>query len=541
MLHFCSQSGIFVKRRMTSESQHPRVVPDILRKQARLLGEQPALVVDRGAGPQVSRTDLSPALTFCVWDRRSDTLAAALIKRGLRRGDRVALAFENRDADRFFVGYFAVAKAGGVAVPVGVRLAEAEVGQILRHAEPRFACAGDTQARSIASLGLSGLSVLGPADFDRTVAEEVAAPAVDVQPDDLCDILYTSGTTGTPKGVSSTHANLVSIRSAGLKPFAGQAFLHAVPVHTFAGTHAMQYLPLRAGMVSVVMHRFEAARYLALVAAHRVAVAYAVPAMLRLTIDRWEATGPAERPDTSSLMLLMFGASAMPASTFARLPELFPSAMLVNLYASTESGSASCAMPPGEAQNHPGAVGVPVPPTEIRIVIDEGGRDVTPGEIGEIWIKGSVRGRSYYKDPEATARTFVDGGWVRTGDLGHLDKDGYLYLDGRQKEMVNRGGLKIFVDELDSVLMSHPAVQEAALVGIPHPVLGEDLAGFVVLRAGASASAEELRAYLLERVAEYKVPRRWSFIGALPRNSMGKVVRRQLAAQTTSDSKGGPT
>ncbi|HUB09162.1 MAG TPA: class I adenylate-forming enzyme family protein [Myxococcales bacterium] len=505
----------------------PSVAPDVLRRQAREAPDRPALIVDRGAG------EPNHPMTFAQWDRRSDGLAAALLERGLRKGERVALAFENVDAERFYVSYFAVAKAGGVSVPVGARLAEAEIGAILRHAEPSFAIGGDAQLEALRA-SVPAWRLWGPDDLDAAMLRDADPPSNPPLPGDLCDILYTSGTTGTPKGVCSTHAGLVTIRAGALKLFAGRAFVHAVPVHTFAGTHAMQYLPLRAGMTSVVMHRFDAARYIELLAAHRAAASYAVPAMLRLALDAWDARSPAGRPDLGPLALLMFGASAMPPSTLARLPELFPEAALVNLYASTETGSGSCAMPAGEAERHPGSVGVPVPPTEIRIVVASvagSTQDAATGEVGEVWIRGPGPGRVYYKDPEATARTFVEEGWVRTGDLGHLDAEGYLYLDGRQKELVNRGGLKIFVDELDALLAAHPAVCEAAVAGIPHAVLGEDLAAFVVLRAGADVQPDDLRSYLLRSVADYKVPRHWGFIETLPRNSMGKVVRRELVAR----------
>jgi acyl-CoA synthetase (AMP-forming)/AMP-acid ligase II len=510
-------------------ADRPLVLPDVLRRQAEKLGDQPALVVDRGAGSTVGPQDGHGAMTFAEWNRKSDRVARALVDAGLQRGDRVALAFQNRDADRFAVSYFGAIKAGGVAVPVGVRLAESEIGHILRHAEPRIAIAGEALATAIGQLSIPNLEVWGPQAYNRAVDHDVAPPEVEIAPEDLCDILYTSGTTGTPKGVASTHANLVAIRSGGLKPFAGRAFVHGVPVYTFAGTHAMQIVPLRAGMRVVVMHRFDGERYLRLIEAHRATVSYAVPSMLKLAIEAFDAA--ASKPDTSSLTVLMYGAAPMPPSTLEVLPRIAPRAFLVNLYAFTESGNAACAMPPGEAANHPGSVGVPVPPTEVRIAIVEGSgsvRDAKPGEVGEIWLRGEGGARSYYKDADASARTFLPDGWVRSNDLGHVDTEGYLYLDGRVHDVVNRGGFKIFVNEIDALLEAHPAVREAAVIGVPHPVLGEDLAAFVALKPGAHADAEALRSYLSERLADYKVPRSFTFVDKLPRSTMGKVIRREL-------------
>ncbi|MBI3181064.1 MAG: acyl--CoA ligase [Myxococcales bacterium] len=497
-----------------------RFPTDVLSEQARLRADQPAVVVARAEEP-------ARVMSFAEWERRSDRLAVALIEAGVRRGDRVAIAFENRDADLYYGAYFAALKAGAVAVPVGSRLTAEEVRGILRHAEPAAVIAGEGPR-----LAFRGARprVLGPPEWRAALEREVRPPEVERSEEDVCDILYTSGTTGAPKGVASTISNVMTIRPGALRAFEGRAMLHASPLHTFAATHAMQYLPLTAGMTAVVMDRFDGRRYLELCERHEAAVAYAVPAMLRLVLEAYDSVQPSGRPDTSKLSLLFYGASPMPEATLRRLPELAPNAVLVNLYALTESGSAACAMPPGEAAKRPGSVGLPVPPAEVRIVLEEPGtkRDAAVGEVGEVWLKGGGAPRSYFRDPEASARTFVEGGWVRTGDLGHLDRDGFLYLDGRLKELVNRGGMKVSVDEVDCALQDHPAVREAAVTGVPHPVLGEDVRAFVVLRAGASAGAEELRTYLTERLADYKVPRAYAFVEELPRNAMGKVVRRQL-------------
>jgi fatty-acyl-CoA synthase/long-chain acyl-CoA synthetase len=221
----------------------------------------------------------------------------------------------------------------------------------------------------------------------------------------------------------------------------------------------------------------------------------------------------------------------MPPSTLARLPSLFPRAHLVNIYALTEGGSAAafCEFPPGAAVERCDSVGKPVPPTEMRIVT-EAGRDAAAGEVGEIWLRPKGPPRRYYRDAEATARTFVEGGWVKTGDLGHLDADGYLYLDDRKKNMVIRGGFNIFPAEIDALLEAHEKVREAAVVGVPHPVLGEDLHAFVALRE--PATVEELRAHLAAHLADYKVPRAFTFVEALPRNAMGKVVKRELSKRS---------
>ncbi len=195
----------------------------------------------------------------------------------------------------------------------------------------------------------------------------------------------------------------------------------------------------------------------------------------------------------------------------------------------TEGGHATFTMDPEGARTRPGAVGRPTPPVEVRIVDDQG-KVVPTGEIGEVITRNPGGHREYYRNPEATTRMW-DGGWLHTGDLGRLDADGYLFIVGRKKEMVVRGGMNIYADDVESVLQAHPDVIEAAVVGIPHEVLGEDIAAYVVLRPGATLSTADLQGFASERLADYKVPRRVHYLAALPRNPGGKVLKSQLRAR----------
>ena len=230
--------------------------------------------------------------------------------------------------------------------------------------------------------------------------------------------------------------------------------------------------------------------------------------------------------DLSSLTLLSIGSAPLPPNLHQAIARLLPQAMVTNNYSMTEAGTAFTYLPPGELTRRPGSVGIPVPPTEIRIA-DETGEPVPTGEVGEVLIGVGEAHREYYRDPEATARTW-SGTWLRSGDLGRLDEDGYLYIVGRAKDVVIRGGNNISAGEVENALYEHDGVLEAAVVGVPHDVLGEDVGAFVVRREGHSPGAEELRAFCAERLADFKVPRPIWFIDALPRNANGKVVKARL-------------
>jgi rhodanese-related sulfurtransferase len=242
----------------------------------------------------------------------------------------------------------------------------------------------------------------------------------------------------------------------------------------------------------------------------------------RLTIEQLAE----RRVDLSSLTLVSIGSAPLPPTLHRAVAELLPGAMVTNNYSMTEAGTAFTYLPPGELDRRPGSVGIPLPPTEIRIA-DEAGDALAPGETGEVLINVGDHHREYYRDPEATARTW-SGPWLRSGDLGRVDEDGYLYIIGRAKDVVIRGGNNISATEVEHALYEHDAVLEAAVIAIPHDVLGEDVAAFVVPRAGRQLDADELRQFCAERLADYKVPRAIWFVDALPRNANGKVVKREL-------------
>jgi acyl-CoA synthetase (AMP-forming)/AMP-acid ligase II len=279
---------------------------------------------------------------------------------------------------------------------------------------------------------------------------------------------------------------------------------------------------MKLGMRVVFQPRFEAEQWFDTVESERPTAVFLVPAMATLLLENPRF----DKADLSSVTLCSVGSAPLAPFVLERLQERMPTALVSNNYGMTEAGSVYCIIPPGEAVRRPGSVGKPAPPAEIHCV-DADGVDMPPGEVGDVRMRIPGRPREYYGDPEATARTWVDG-WLITGDLGKLDDDGYLYIVGRSKDVIIRGGNNIHPTDVEHAIASHPAVHEVAVIGVPHPVLGEDVAAFVVLRPGQQVSGDDLRAHTLEELAQYKVPRQWYFVDALPRNATGKVVKDRL-------------
>ena len=279
---------------------------------------------------------------------------------------------------------------------------------------------------------------------------------------------------------------------------------------------------MKMGMRGIYLARFGIDSWLDAVEQHRPTCAFLVPAMAQLLVthDRWAEA------DLTSLTLVSIGSAPLAPTVHRSIAERLPQATVTNNYSMTEAGSAFTFMPPGALDTHEGSVGMVMPPTEIRIA-DDDGEPLPAGEVGEVLIKVGQHHREYYLDPEATARTWT-GEWLRSGDLGMLDGEGYLYIKGRQKDIVIRGGNNIAATEVENVLYEHADVLEAAVVGVPHEVLGEDVGAFVVTRAGHDVSADELKTFCAERLADYKVPRLVWFVDTLPRNTTGKVVKDQL-------------
>jgi acyl-CoA synthetase (AMP-forming)/AMP-acid ligase II len=467
------------------------------------------------------------SLTLGEWHGRSSQVARSLVARGVEPGDRVALVLQPQDALTFVIAYAAAHKAGGVAVPVNTRLSAAQLRGILEHCEPRVVVVSRA-LRDIIPPTLPGdpqVVVADTGDADSTWDELLDAADDDLQvprdPDDLAEILYTSGTTSTPKGVAIRHSNSALYLKA--KPeWSGRTWLHASPMFTFAGL-TFVYQPMRMGISTLYLPKFTTADWLRLLDEAKPKACFLVPSMVELLL-----ADPAT-PDAawSAIEMLSVGSAPIAPSTLLRLAELVPDALVTNSYSMTEAGTAYFMMPKGALASHPGSVGQPVPPAEVRI-LDDDGKSVGNDEIGHIHVKPAGKMREYYKAPEASADVFHSDGWLRTGDLGRFDADGFLYIVGRAKDVIIRGGMNVYAADVEATLYEHPAVREAAVVGVEHAVLGEDVVGFVVLTDPGSAGADELIEFCRERLADYASPRRVHVVDELPRNATGKVVKRDL-------------
>jgi acyl-CoA synthetase (AMP-forming)/AMP-acid ligase II len=483
------------------------VIPDQLRWLAAHHPDEVAFEIASGA-----------CLTARDWQCRSSQLGRGFVSRGVVAGDRVVLLVAPEDGMQFVVAYAATHKAGAVAVPLNVRLTAPEVTRLLGHCEPRLVVVSP-QLRALVP---PAYPVLETGALASAYDDDASDLQVRRTADDLAEILYTSGTTGAPKGVAIEHGNS-ALQVYNEPTWSGQPWLHASPMSTFAGL-AFVYQPIRMGMRTLYLPQFDPRAWLRVVAAAQPPMAFLVPAMVELLL----AVPEEERAgcDLTSLQMVSVGSAPIAPATLLRLQELVPGATVSNSYSMTEAGTAYCVLPRGELARRPGSVGRPLPPAEIRVV-DSGGERLPAGEMGHIVIRPAGKPRRYFRDDAASAALYR-GEWLHTGDLGHFDADGYLYITGRDKDVIIRGGNNVHASDVEAVLYAHHDVQEAAVIGVPHPVLGEDVAAVVVRRAGSALTADELIDFAREQLADYKVPRVVEFRESLPRNATGKVLKREL-------------
>ena len=450
--------------------------------------------------------------------------AGLLAAKGVGPGDRVGLMLPN--VPYFPVLFYGALRLGAVVVPMNPLLKEREVGFHLRDSGAKLLFAwhqfGEPAGAGAAAAGAE-LVLVTPGETEQQIG--AASPSADVaerEDSDTALILYTSGTTGTPKGAELTHGNLreaarISVDLVDSGP--ETVTFGALPLfHVFGLTSGLNAC-VRVGGCLTLLPRFDPGKALEIVQRDKVNTFLGVPTMYAAMLHH-DGTF-----DASSLELCVSGGAAMPVEVLRGFEERFGCTVLEGYGLSESTAIAAFNRP--DRERKPGSIGIPVPDTEMRLVDDDGG-DVADGEVGEILVRGPTVMKGYWNRAEATAETLSDDCWLKTGDMARVDEDGYYFVVDRKKELVIRGGFNVYPREIEEVLYEHPAVREAAVLGIPHESLGEEVGAAVVLREGQEATAEEIRDYVKSRVAAYKYPRTVWFADELPKGPTGKILKRDI-------------
>ena len=457
--------------------------------------------------------------------RAANRLANALRRLGLGADDRVVVLLPN--GPEVLQAYAGILKLGAVIVPVVFLLGPEEIRHILEHSGAKLLLTSPDLAWKAegwpGQIVLVGNGTSGTLGWDELVAPEADVFAtVDRRPDDLAVILYTAGTTGQPKGVALSHANLLSNARSAASLYEldrTQWSLAVLPLSHSYGLTLMNASHI-LGTRGVLLRWFNPELVLETIQRYRVQQMAGVPTMFVYLLNFADA----DRFDTSSMKLWGSGAAPLPVEIVEPFEKRFGGRLLEGYGLTEASPVVSAHRYSGERRL--GSVGQPIPGVDVAIV-DDDDRALPVGEVGEVCVRGPSVMLGYYRMPEETART-IRNGWLHTGDMGRLDVDGFLYIVERKKELIIRGGFNIYPREVEEVLYAHPAVAEAAVVGMRDAVMGEDVLAFVVPKAGAAPTAADLMAFCQERLAKYKCPKQVRFVETLPKSPIGKILRKEL-------------
>jgi long-chain acyl-CoA synthetase len=492
-----------------------------------------SIVVDSAvrtpAGAAVRLGDLT--LTYAELDERSARLATLLRERGLQPGDRVGVMLPN--VPEFPVAYYGVLRAGGVVVPMNVLLKRREIAFYLEDSGAALLLAWhgfcDEARNGAADAGVELIEVEPEGFAELLAAQEPAEGMAETAEGDTAVILYTSGTTGKPKGAELTHFNLSRNADIASRTTCviseGDIVLGTLPLfHSFGQTVSMN-ASLRVGATLTLVPRFDPGEALATMARDRVTHFYGVPTMYGALLHH----PGREEFDTSALRTCITGGASMPVEVLRGFEEAFGCVVLEG-YGLSETSPVASSSHPG-MERKPGSIGTPLEEVEMRVV-DEDDNEVAQGEVGEIVIRGHNVMKGYWQQPEATAEA-MRGGWFHSGDMARVDEDGYFFIVDRKKDLIIRGGYNVYPREVEEVLYEHPKIREAAVLGIPHEQLGEEVAAAVVLHDGEQLEPEEVSAYVKERIAAYKYPRAVWFLDDLPKGPTGKILKREIERPTS--------
>lgn len=513
-----------------------RTVPALLADRARICAATPALL-------GVSATERIRALSYAELAARAAAAAAGLARLNVGKGDRVASLLTNGAALEGHVLYHATHRLGAINVPLNTRYRARELRYVIEHAAPRVLVL-EAKYRDVAEEALAEASARSTLVYLTearagepswaSLFQHGTAAQTPLTEHDSADWIFTSGTTGNPKAVEHTHATSVACgiqvaHAWGLRP--GDVYQSFSPFFTSTGCHTNLLSSLWAGCTYKIDAEFDVKAFPSSVAAAGTTVCFLVSSALLLLLD----AGGADRQQFSSVRRLLYAGLSMPLAFHRQVDEIFRASMgmeLVHLMGLTEGGPTGLYLPPEFHHERLGSVGDRgfSPWTQFS-VRDESDRELGRGDTGELCLRSPSVMAGYANDADATAKA-LRGGWLHTGDLVRLDDAGCAYFVDRSKDVIRRGGLTIASAEVEGVIGSHPAVLEVAVVPKPHRVLGQDVRAVVVLRPGATVSAEDLLRHCREQLADYKVPREITFVAALPRNPMGKIMKHVLRGAT---------
>jgi len=484
--------------------------------------------------------------TFSQLNERVNRLANGLLKLGVKKGDRVA--FLQVNCNQCVETYFAVAKAGAIYLPLNFRAKEKELDYMLNTAEAMVLIVGERYIPMIKSIqtGLKDLKHLISIESkhdDMLFYEDIisSSPADEVVTDigesETTILMYTAGTTGFPKGVMLSHnsfSNYVLENVTPADPTSDESNILTVPLYHVAGIQAMM-AAIYGGRTLVMERQFEPEEWMTLVEKEKANRAMMVPTMLKQLLDHPNF----KKHDLSSLRVITYGAAPMPIPVIRKALEEFPGVSFINAFGQTETASTITALGPEDhvltgteeekekKLKRLASIGKPMSDVQMKVV-DEEGKTLGPNEVGEILAKGPRVMSGYWKDEEKTKKTIDKDGWVHTGDVGYVDEDGYYFLSGRSSDMIIRAGENISPEELENVIREHPKVEDVAVIGVPDETWGEEPRAVVIPKKGEKPTEEELMEYCRQNLASFKRPRSVVFVDDLPRNPMGKLIKREI-------------
>ena len=487
---------------------------------ANLASELIATARKHGDRPALRQDDV--VVTYAELDERTASVAAWARAQGITPGDRVGLMLPNVIA--FPVTYYGLLRAGAVVVPINPLMTEREVTHYLSDSGARTIIAWHEAAGAAGGAAATGTDLV-VVDADMAQFQVTADSTADrvVEPrtgDDTAVILYTSGTTGTPKGAELTHDNLrrnAQVTAGSLIDLGPEdVIMGCLPLfHVFGQTCGMN-AAITAGASITLLPRFDPRAVLNIMARDKVTVFQGVPTM-------YVALNGLTPTDVESLRVCVSGGAALPVEVLHAFETKFGCEILEG-YGLSETSPVACFNVRGARV--PGSIGVPIDGVSLRVV-DTAGNEVPAGEVGEIAISGHNVMKGYWNRPQATTEA-IRNGWFHTGDMGRMDEDGYFFIVDRKKDMIIRGGFNVYPREIEEVLYEHPQVVEAAVIGVPHATHGEEVAAAITLAEGADVTVDEIRTYVKTRVAPYKYPRHIWFVNGLPKGPTGKILRREV-------------